>query len=338
MERIIERLCKEKLEEILVNLPSNLREKVKTSYDVKNLTWFKTGGKVSIFFKPDNEQDLQEFLLYRSNHSFLLERRIFIIGAGSNLIIDDGYLDIILIKLGRGFNYILKEEKSVSGHHILNVGSSVLNFNLAKYACENSLSGCEFLYTIPGSVGGGVFMNAGAYGGDFANIVEEVNCFNYHGEKFSLKRSDINYQYRNSNLKNLICISAKIKLLSAKQKSIQSLMEENLAKRQKTQPLGEKTGGSSFVNPLINGKSYSAWKLIDDANLRGYRIGGASVSQMHTNFIINDQNASSQDLINLILHIQNTVYQKFDIILKTEIKIISNKAKSSISNSTQITI
>ena len=255
-------------------------------YDAKlsHLTWFKVGGSAQVLYKPHDLEDLQYFLQH-------LDRNIpyVIIGAGSNLLIRDGGVEGVVIKLPRAFTEI----KLLPGARIA-CGAASLNFNVAHFAAEYALSGLEFLVGIPGSIGGGVWMNAGCYGSEFRDVLDEVTILMPNGEVQILPCDDINFQYRKSNLpQGCVVVSAIFKLHSGDSGVIRSKMNSITDERKSTQPQGVRTGGSSFANPTGEKK---AWQLIDAVGLRGHKIGGASFSEKHCNFMVSDGNATAKEL------------------------------------------
>ncbi len=295
-----------------------IRGTYKLNYNLAHLTWFKVGGKADILFKPEDTQDLCEFL--KQNSSIL---PVTVIGAGSNTIIRDKGIEGIVVKLGRGFTDIeLLPDNKIS------VGAGCLNFNLAKFAQENSISGFEFLTGIPGTIGGGVAMNAGAYGSEFKDIVISIEAVDVHGDIHNIDLKDIGFSYRNNSLpKNLIFTSVIFKTKIADPVLVKQKMDEINTNRSESQPVAEKTGGSTFANPT----GHKAWKLIDDAGMRGKKIGGAFMSSKHCNFIVNDGSATASDIENLGEFVKDTVKKHSGIDLQWEIKRIGrNSANSSI--------
>jgi UDP-N-acetylmuramate dehydrogenase len=280
----------------------------KTNYNLKHLTWFKVGGSAKLFFKPFDRDDLIEFLVPNQNRL-----PITVIGAGSNLIIRDGGIDGAVIKLGGNFSNI-----EFDGHN-LTVGGGCLNFNLAKFCQANAITGFEFLIGIPGTIGGGVIMNAGAYGTEFKDILLNIEAITHKGEVIMLNHQNINFTYRRSNLpKDLIITKAVFRAPLGNKDKITATMAEINTKRTATQPIKERTSGSTFINPA----PHKAWELIDQSGLRGYRIGDAGISTLHCNFMINHGNASAQDLEALGEFVRETVLTKTGILLEWEIKRI----------------
>jgi UDP-N-acetylmuramate dehydrogenase len=281
----------------------------KLNYNISHLTWFKVGGNAEIFFKPKDNDDLKNILKQNNN-----ELPITILGAGSNIIIRDGGVEGIIIKLGQNFTQIeLLEENKIR------VGAGCLNFNLSKFCEKNSITGFEFLSGIPGTIGGGVAMNAGSYGFEFKDIVDHIIAIDFNGNIKHFTNEEIGFSYRKNNLPNNLIITEVIfKGKTANESDIKNLMNEIKIKRHLTQPIKEKTGGSSFANP----PSISAWKLIDEAGLRGYKIGDAGISELHCNFMVNYGDATAKNLEDLGEFVKKTIFNRTGIMLKWEIKII----------------
>ena len=291
-----------------------IRGKYKFDYNIAHFTWFKVGGNADILFKPEDTEDLINFLKEKDAN---LE--IMVLGAGSNIIIRDGGFAGAVVKLGRSFTEI---EKTKDGN--LAVGAGCLNYNLAKFAAANSVEGFEFLVGIPGTTGGGVAMNAGAYGSEFKDLVISVEAIDPSGNRKSFSFDEMGFSYRKNSLpKGLIFTKVIFKVKTGKVTDIQSKMNEINKNRSETQPITEKTGGSTFANP----DGYKAWELIDDAGLRGYSIGGASMSKKHCNFMINDGSATASDMENLGEFVRKKVKENSGIELKWEIKRVGENGR-----------
>ncbi len=285
----------------------------KNNYNLKHLNWFKVGGEAEILFKPANSADLVNFLLQNQQNL-----PITILGAGSNVIIRDGGIDGVVIKLGQNFTNI-----ELMADNKIAVGSGCLNFHLAKFCQENSISGFEFLIGIPGTIGGGVVMNAGAYNSEFKDIVLEIEAINLQGKPMIITNQEIGFNYRRSNLpQNLVITKAIFQGVRGDKEAITLKMNEINRARTATQPIKERTGGSTFANPA----NYKAWQLIDQAGMRGYRIGGASMSELHCNFMLNHGDATAKDLENLGEYVREKVYKNSGINLHWEIKRIGKYA------------
>ena len=287
-----------------------IRGVFKQNYNLKHLTWLKVGGDADIFFKPEDIEDLKTFLKENNNRF-----PITVIGAGSNLIIRDKGVEGIVIKLGRNFTDI-----QFIDNNLIVAEAGCLNSNLAKFCLVNSIAGFEFLVGIPGTVGGGVVMNAGSYGREFKDIVASVEVLDTEGNLIIIPVDRIGFSYRTNSLpKDLIFTRV---FFQAKNKEdpnkIKQKMDEISAIRSSSQPVSEKTGGSTFANP----EGFKAWELIDKAGLRGVRVGGACMSEMHCNFMINDNNATATDMENLGELVKQKVKENSGIELQWEIKRI----------------
>ncbi|MBN8523314.1 MAG: UDP-N-acetylmuramate dehydrogenase [Rickettsiales bacterium] len=287
-----------------------IRGVFKQNYNLKHLTWLKVGGDADIFFKPEDIEDLKTFLKENNNRF-----PITVIGAGSNLIIRDKGVEGIVIKLGRNFTDI-----QFIDNNLIVAGAGCLNSNLAKFCLVNSITGFEFLIGIPGTVGGGVAMNAGSYGREFKDIVASVEVLDPEGNLIIVPVDRIGFSYRTNSLpKDLIFTRV---FFQAKNKEdtnkIKQKMDEISAIRSSSQPVSEKTGGSTFANP----EGFKAWELIDKAGLRGVRVGGACMSEMHCNFMINANNATATDMENLGELVKQKVKENSGIELQWEIKRI----------------
>jgi UDP-N-acetylmuramate dehydrogenase len=279
--------------------------------ELAKTTWFGVGGKAECLFKPDSIEDLCSFI-----HQLDKSIPYRVIGVGSNLLIRDGGVEGFVIRLGRAFT-----EMRVQGNQIY-AGAAVTDYNLAHFAMSSGLSGLEFLVGVPGLVGGGVFMNCGCYGSEIADLVNHITVVDDTGVLRKITKNELNFQYRASNLpSSWIIVEVVFDLLPAQSEDIKAKMNEISAQREKSQPIKEKTGGSTFKNPL----GYKAWELIDKAGFRGYKLGGAMVSDMHCNFLINTGSATASDLESLGEMIRSVVREKFGVNLEWEIKIIGSK-------------
>jgi UDP-N-acetylmuramate dehydrogenase len=260
----------------------NLRGALRLNYNLAHLTWLKAGGNAEIFYKAQDLSDLQNF--FQQIPEYL---DVNIIGAGSNLLIRDGGIDGITLKLGAGFNYINQDKD------LITVGAATLNYNLSQFALQNLLQGFEFLSGIPGSIGGGIAMNAGAYGREFKDILHSVKALTKNGEEIELMNDEIGFGYRLNPLREkLIFVEAKFKFEYVESHKIAELMEKIKTQRKATQPINEKTAGSTFANVA----DQKVWQLMDKVGMRGYTLNGAQISNMHPNFLINLGNAKSCDL------------------------------------------
>lgn len=293
--------------DFLYNTKGRLRENV----DIAKTTWFQVGGKVKYLFRPENKEDLINFLINKK------DLKVIPLGVCSNCIIRDGGINGAIIKLGRNFTNIEINKNEVT------IGAGALDYNVAHFLAKNSLTGLEFYVGIPGSIGGAVAMNAGAYGNETSEFLVECEAIRISdGKYFKLTNKDLGFTYRSNSLEeNFIFISAKYKLYSDSPENILRKMNIISAQREATQPIRSKTGGSTFKNP----EGYKAWKLIDECGLRGFMMGSAQVSEKHCNFLINTSNAKASELEELGEYIINTVYKKKGIKLQWEIKRIGIK-------------
>jgi UDP-N-acetylmuramate dehydrogenase len=292
----------------------------KTDYNISHLTWFKTGGTAEYFFKPASLEDLSGFL-----HAFPPDKNVSVIGAGSNIIVRDGGIRGVLIKLSSSFCDI-----DIISEFELEVGAGCLNYNLAKFCLSQEIRGFEFLVGIPGTVGGGVVMNAGSYGKEFKDVISWIEVINRKGEISRISVNNIDFGYRKSGLsEEFIVLKAGLVYSKGEAREIRTRMESINHQRRLSQPIGFRTGGSTFANP----PGMKAWELIDRSGLRGYRVGGAYMSDLHCNFMINDGSASSADLESLGEYVIESVYKNTGVKLEWEIKRIGF-TKTEIGNET----
>lgn len=286
-----------------------VRGSYKLNYNLSHLTWFKVGGSAEVLFKPEDVDDLIAFLKQNDG-----KVPVVVLGAGSNLIIRDQGIEGIVVKLGRKFTEI---EKTAEGN--LSVGAGCLNYNLAKFCQLNLIKDFEFLIGIPGTIGGGVAMNAGAYGTEFKDIVHAVEAIDIKGNKMLIPVDQIGFAYRSNNLLgNLIFTKVVFKAHRGNAESIANKMDKIMRSRVASQPVSAKTSGSTFANPT----GMKAWELIDKAGLRGKKIGGAEISEMHCNFMINNGSATAADMENLGEYVRGIVKEHSGVELIWEIKRI----------------
>ncbi len=275
-------------------------------------TWLKVGGNARILFKPDSIEDLAFFL-----SNFKQDVEIVVLGAGSNILIRDGGIDGVVIRLGRNFSSIdiLSEER-------VKVGASCLNYHFAQFCYQNSIEGFEFLVGIPGSIGGGIAMNAGAYHKEFKDIIFSVEALDRNGKIHNIENKDIGFIYRANSLpKDWIFTSAIFHYKKGDINLIKARMDSIIDMRAKSQPVKEKTCGSTFKN--LQGQK--VWELIDKASMRGARLGGAEISNMHCNFMINRDNANAKDLEDLGEMVRQKVFESSGVTLEWEVKRIGKR-------------
>ena len=290
----------------------NIESKIFFDYDVKHLNWFNIGGKTQIFFKPETLKDLKEFLkLYKKRG------KIFILGAGSNILFSDKLFEGVVIKLGKNFNKISKlaEDKIIAG-------SIVIDRVLSDFARQNAISGFEFLSCIPGTVGGGLRMNSGCYGSEFKDIVLSVQAIDYKGNIITIPSKKIKFNYRESDLSNdLLFLSASFLGKKSNIQDISNKIQKFKKEKEISQPSKIKTGGSTFKNP-INYTKHKVWELIKKSVPENTKFGDAFISSHHANFFVNKKEAKFHDMMMLIDYVKEQVKKKFNINLELEIKII----------------
>ena len=298
----------DKLKQLLNPFEKNLD----FEHDLKKKNWFNIGGKSKVFFKPQSLKDLVEFLKIINN-----QEKIFILGAGSNILIPDGIFDGVVIKLGKNFGNISKHSEN-----LIIAGSSASDKALSEFAMENSISGLEFLSCIPGSVGGGIKMNAGCFDKEFKDILVSVQAIDKKGNMITIPKKNINFEYRKSNLSDdLIFLSATFKGEVGKSENIKKKMLDLKGRKEKTQPTKIKTSGSTFKNP-IDQTNKKVWEIIKDSVPLDVNFGDACISEKHCNFFINKGNATYKDMKNLIEFVSESVMKKTGIRLEKEIKIL----------------
>ena len=288
----------------LINSMPKVRGELFSDVNISSSSWFKVGGPAELLYIPADELDLISFMT-----NLDAEIPIFVIGASSNILIRDGGIKGVVIKLGNSF-------KGINLHNNkLSVGAYLNNMILAKYAHNNRLLGFDFLSGIPGTVGGSIKMNAGCYGMEMADIIIKIKVIDRLNGLSVISAKDLNMEYRKSTLPNdTVIISAYLKV--NKENINNAINYTNIKeKRLKSQPINQLTGGSTFKNP----PGYKAWKLIEKAGCRGLSIGGAKISNMHTNFIINYNNATAKDIETLGNIVRDKVYRNSGIKLDWEI-------------------
>jgi UDP-N-acetylmuramate dehydrogenase len=273
------------------------------------LTWFRVGGPAQVLFTPADEDDLAYFLKNLPN-----DVPLYVVGVGSNLIVRDGGLPGVVIRLSpRGFG-----ETGAIGD-VVSAGAAALDKRLAETAAAAGLAGLEFLFGIPGSIGGALRMNAGANGAETKDVLIDATGIDRKGNKLTFTNAEMKFVYRNCGVDpSVIFTSARFRGRAAAPQAIRARMNEVQQHRETAQPIREKTGGSTFKNPPGD----SAWKLIDAAGCRGLRIGGAQVSKMHCNFLINTGSATGHDIETLGETVRARVKQNSGIELHWEIKRI----------------
>ena len=287
------------------NLP-NVRGSYTYSVEMAPFTWFRVGGAAEVVFRPKDKEDLANFL-----RKTWQEFPVTVIGAASNILIRDGGIPGIVIRLGKKFSEVQFESTNTR------IGSGLLNGLASKMAVKNGFSGLEFLSGIPGTIGGGLRMNSGAYGKEFKDILLEAEVIDPLGNVHIMSVEQLDMSYRSSSLpKDWIFLSALFRTTPNEPQCIQKMIDEIQQSREASQPIREKTGGSTFKNP--NGQK--AWELIEAAGCRGESVGDAMVSEKHCNFLVNKGNASANDLESLGNIVRERVFKTSGIILDWEIR------------------
>ena len=278
---------------------------------MKKYTSFKCGGNASVLIIPVSLDALNKVIEF----SYSKGVKPFVIGNGSNLLVTDNGINGVVIKIGSQLSEIkLLDETTI----YCEAGASLKA--LCMFALENSLSGLEFAYGIPGTLGGAVYMNAGAYGGEMKDVLYSVNHIDNDGNNGTLNKENLDLGYRHSAYTDngFTITSAVMKLTKADKKDIKEAMDDKLGRRKDKQPLEYPSAGSTFKRP----EGYFAGALIEDCGLKGYTVGGAQVSEKHAGFVINKGGATSTDVITLIKDVQKIVHEKHGVMLETEVKIV----------------
>jgi UDP-N-acetylmuramate dehydrogenase len=286
-----------------------LRGRLGANQEMAPLTWFRVGGPAQVLFTPADEDDLAYFLT-----RLPADIPVYPVGVGSNLIVRDGGVPGVIIRLSpRGFGEAIGDGDTVRA------GAAALDKRVAEAAAAANITGLEFYFGIPGSIGGALRMNAGANGGETKDVLIEARGVTRNGEKRVFSNADMKFVYRNSGVEDgVIFTGALYRGRNADAESIRARMNEVQQHRETAQPIREKTGGSTFKNP----PGHSAWKLIDAAGMRGFRVGGAQVSEMHCNFLINTGTASGHDIETLGETVRARVKANSGVELNWEIKRI----------------
>lgn len=284
----------------------DLRGRLIADAVLADITWFRVGGPADVLFSPTDEADLAYFLAHLPS-----DVPVFTMGLGSNLLARDGGFRGVVIRLGRGF-----AEVTVEAGHRLRAGTALPDVKLARAAADAGIAGLAFYRGIPGSIGGALRMNAGAHGAETKDVLVSARAVDRQGRTHELSLADMQFQYRRCGVPaDWIFTSALYQGQPGEPAAILEAMDEVAEYREKNQPIRERTGGSTFKNPT----GHSAWKLIDAAGCRGYRVGGAKVSEMHCNFLINDRQASAEDIERLGETVRARVLASSGIALQWEI-------------------
>ncbi len=296
----------------LNKLLSEFSDNLRLDYDLKKKNWFNIGGKTKIYFKAKNLKQLIKFLKRIGN-----KEKIFVLGGGSNTLITDGKFDGAVIKLSDDFNNISKLTDE-----IIVAGSAVSDRLLSNFAMQNNIGGFEFLSCIPGTVGGGIKMNAGCFEREFRDITVSIQAIDKSGKVLTIPAKDVNFKYRDSRLSdNLIFLSASFKGYKTEKELIKNKMKLLKEKKEKAQPTRIKTSGSTFKNPLDQSNK-KVWQLIKESVPLEKSFGEASISEKHCNFFVNKGNAKFEDMKKLIEFVSDSVFKKTGVKLEKEIKIL----------------
>jgi UDP-N-acetylmuramate dehydrogenase len=295
----------------IADLPP-VRGKMMTRAALAPFTWFRVGGPADVVFLPEDAADLSEFLKNLDPGIPVLT-----IGVGSNLLVRDGGIDGVVIRLGRNF-----ADVTPRGDNRIEAGAAALDANVAKVAAQNGIAGLEFYRGVPGTIGGALTMNAGCYGSETKDILVEAYAVTRSGERVTIANAEMGFRYRHSEPEGVIYTGALFQGTPDDATAVTERMEAITARREQTQPIREKTGGSTFKNP--EGKS--AWQCVDEAGWRGRLFGAAKFSELHSNFMINTGDATAAELEGLGEAVRADVMSKLGIDLHWEIKRIGKPA------------
>ncbi len=291
---------------------NEISSKIHFDYDLKKSNWFNIGGQAKVYFRPDSLQDLILFL-----KKFGEKEKVHILGAGSNTLISDEKFDGVVIKLGKNFSNI-----SILPNDVIIAGSACLDKKLSDFALNNGIDGFEFLACIPGTIGGGLRMNAGCFDKEFKDVLVSIQAIDKNGQVLTIPASKVIFKYRSNDLKeDLIFLSASFKGSRKNKEEIEKKVSELKKKKDNTQPTKLKTSGSTFKNP-IDQTDKKAWELIKESVALDTSFGDAHISNKHCNFFVNKNNASFEDMNKLIEFVKKSVERKTGIVLEKEIKIL----------------
>ena len=296
---------------LLKRLPQ-VRGRLEANAPLADLTWFRAGGAAEVLFAPADEADLAAFLKDTPK-----DIPVYVIGVGSNLLVRDGGVPGVVIRLGKGFADVAEEP----GHRV-RAGTAALDVRVARFALEKSIDSLTFLRGIPGSIGGALRMNAGAYGGETKDILIEARAVDRSGNIHVLTNADMNYTYRHCGApEDLVFTQALLQGRAGDPAEISAAMDKITESREVTQPIKSRTGGSTFKNPPGN----KSWQLIDKAGMRGFAVGPAKVSDLHCNFLINEGGATAAQIEELGEAVRTKVKSTSGVVLDWEIKRIGLK-------------
>jgi UDP-N-acetylmuramate dehydrogenase len=295
--------------EALLPLMPKVRGRLEPNFPLADLTWFRAGGPAEILFTPADVEDLSRFLAELPR-----DIPVYPIGVGSNLLVRDGGVKGVVVRLGRGFGQLETQQN----FRVL-AGAAVPDVKVARFALDHGIAGLTFLRGIPGTIGGALRMNGGAYGGETKDVLVEAYGVDREGQKIVLANRDMQYGYRHCGApEDVIFTAALLQGAAGDAAKISAAMEEITSRRESTQPVKTRTGGSTFKNP----PGHKAWQLIDRAGMRGFAIGPAKVSELHCNFLINEGGATAAQLEDLGETIRRRVKESSGIELEWEIKRI----------------
>lgn len=293
---------------LLKRLPQ-VRGRLEPNREMADLTWFRVGGPAEVLYTPADEADLAEFL-----KATPADVPVYTVGVGSNLLVRDGGVPGVVIRLGKGFGDVTVED----GHRV-RAGTAALDVRVARVAAENGIDGLTFLRGIPGTIGGALRMNGGAYGGETKDVLIEARAVDRSGTIVVLSNKDMGYTYRHCGApEDLVFTQALFQGRPGDTAEITAAMDKITSSREATQPIKSRTGGSTFKNPPGN----KSWQLIDAAGMRGFAVGPAKVSEMHCNFLINEGGATAADIEKLGEAVRARVKANSGIELDWEIKRI----------------
>lgn len=293
---------------LLKRLPQ-VRGRLEPDYPLAELTWFRVGGPAEVLFTPADEADLAEFLKHTPH-----EIPVYVIGVGSNLLVRDGGVPGVVIRLGKGFAEVTIEDGAR-----VRAGTAALDVRVARVAAEAGISSLTFLRGIPGTIGGALRMNGGAYGGETKDVLVEARAVDRDGTIKIMSVTEMDYRYRHCGAPDeLVFTQALFQGVPGERDEILAAMEKITQSREATQPVKSRTGGSTFKNP----PGHKSWQLIDQAGMRGFAVGPAHVSELHCNFLINEGGASAAQIELLGETVRRRVKENSGVELEWEIKRI----------------
>ncbi|MBI5327911.1 MAG: UDP-N-acetylmuramate dehydrogenase [Deltaproteobacteria bacterium] len=288
----------------------NFKGRMLFDVPMKDYTSFKIGGNAEVMAFPKNENDLISIIGFAASKGF----PIFVFGRGTNLLVMDNGIKGVVINLSEGFKKISWEENDTVA-----VGAGVMLVELVNLCKDRGLSGLEFAIGIPGTIGGAVVMNAGAYGSEIKDVIERVEAVDISGKKHSFDKSTLNFSYRKCSIpENMVITKAYLKLKKTGMEEIQDRVKEFKDRRKTTRAINMPNAGSIFKNP----HGLLAGKLIEEAGLKGIRVGGAQISEIHANYIVNLGNATAMDVLTLLSMIRDRVFKTKGVLLETEIQVV----------------